>query len=212
MIQTAKCKLCRREGQKLMLKGDRCFTAKCAIVKRNYAPGMKGAAGGGFKKSTEYGKQLREKQKAKRIYGISENKFRKYYDEAIKSKTASAEILIHSLEMRLDNVIYRAGLAKSRNQAKQLVAHGFFFVNKYKTDISSYQVKMNDIIKVTETKTDKTYLKGVKEDLKKNKDVIIPSWMTFDKEKMEIKILSTPTIKEIEQGFDIKMIIEFYSR
>ena len=133
-MKQAQCKLCRREGKKLMLKGERCESPKCAIIKRNYAPGASGAKGM-RKKVTEYGTQLREKQKAKRIYGIYEGQFRKYYEQAMKSKVETADGLLTTLEMRLDNVIFRTGIAKSRRQARQLVNHGHFFVNKFKTDI-----------------------------------------------------------------------------
>jgi small subunit ribosomal protein S4 len=210
-MKQAQCKLCRREGKKLMLKGERCESPKCAIVKRNYAPGASGAKNM-RRKVTEYGTQLREKQKAKRIYGIYEGQFKKYYDKAMKAKTETAESLITTLEMRLDNVIFRAGIAKSRRQARQLVNHGHFFVNKFKTDIPSYQVKTDDIIKIKESKENITFFKTLKEELKKKKEVEAPGWIAFDKSKMEIKILSKPNVAELDKGFDPKMIIEFYSR
>lgn len=211
MLKQAQCKLCRREGKKLMLKGERCESPKCAIIKRNYPPGTSGNKGM-KKKLTEYGTQLREKQKAKRIYGIREKQFKKYYEKAMKSQTQTAERLVGGLEMRLDNVIYRAGIAKSRKQAKQLIGHGHFFVNKYRTDIPSFQIEMNDIIKIKESKGDLKFFKDLKEELKKKKESETPSWLTFDKNKLEIKILSEPNIDEIEKSFDTKMIIEFYSR
>ncbi len=210
-MKQAQCKLCRREGKKLMLKGERCESPKCAIVKRNYAPGVSGAKGM-RRKLTEYGTQLREKQKAKRIYGVYEGQFKKYYEKAMKAKTGTAQELITALEMRLDNVIYRAGIAKSRRQARQLVGHGHFFVNKFKTDIPSYQVKTDNIIKIKESKEDKTFFKTLKEELKKKKDDETPEWISFDKSKMEIKILSKPNVEKLDKGFDPKMIIEFYSR
>lgn len=211
MLKQAQCKQCRREGMKLFLKGERCYSPKCAIVKRNYPPGTSGGKGM-RSKLTEYGTQLREKQKAKRIYGIREKQFKKYYETAMKAKTQTAERLVNALEMRLDNVIYRSGIAKSRKQAKQLVGHGHFFVNKYKTDIPSFLVKIDDIIKIKESKENITFFKELKEDLGKKKDMEVPSWLSFDKGKMEIKILSEPNVDEIEQSFDTKMIIEFYSR
>lgn len=210
-IKKAQCKICRRQGKKLMLKGDRCLSSKCAIIKRNYAPGIHGAKKTRVK-ITEYGLQLREKQKAKIIYGVLEKPFRKYYEKALNLKGNINEHLINFLEMRLDNVIYRAGIAKSRNQAKQLVGHENFIVNKYKTDIPSCQLKINDIIKIKETKKNNGFFKNRIAELKNKKNQEIPSWFIFDKEKMEIKILSKPNMEEIEQGFDSKMIIEFYSR
>ena len=194
-----------------MLKGDRCLSAKCAIIKRNYPPGIHGAKKTRVK-ITEYGLQLREKQKAKEIYGVLEKPFRKYYEKALKLEGNVNENLINFLEMRLDNLIYRAGIAKSRNQAKQLVGHGNFIVNKYKTDIPSCQLKVNDVIKLKETKKDNGFFKNLKQELKNRKNQENQSWFIFDKEKMEIKILSKPNIEEIEQSFDSKMIIEFYSR
>lgn len=211
MIKQAQCKLCRRAGKKLMLKGERCESPKCAIIKRNYPPGASGNKGMKTK-LTEYGTQLREKQKAKRIYGIQEKQFKKYYELAMKSKTQTAQRLMGALEMRLDNMLYRAGIAKSRKQAKQLIGHGHFFVNKYKTDIPSFQVKINDIVKIKESKGDKKFFQDLKEELKKKKDLEIPSWLSFDKSKLELKVLSEPDVDEIEKSFDTKMIIEFYSR
>ncbi|NCF75225.1 MAG: 30S ribosomal protein S4 [Xanthomonadaceae bacterium] len=210
-IKQAKCKICRRLGRKLMLKGDRCLSSKCAMVKRKYPPGIHGAKKTRLK-ITEYGLQLREKQKAREIYGILEKSFKKYYEKAIKTKGNVNKNLIDFLEMRLDNVIYRANIAKSRNQAKQLVGHGNFIVNKYKTDIPSYHVKINDVIKLREIKKGNNFFKNVIIELKNKKNQEIPSWIAFNKEKMEIKILSKPSIEEIEQSFDSKMIIEYYSR
>ncbi|MBT4277876.1 30S ribosomal protein S4 [Candidatus Falkowbacteria bacterium] len=211
MLKQPQCKICRREGKKLMLKGERCLSPKCAIVKRNYPPGLHGIKNT-RRKISEYGKQLREKQKAKKIYGVLEKVFKKYYEKAISSKGNVSENLINLLEARLDNVVYRSGIASSRKQAKQLVGHGHFFLNKYKTDIPSCQVSIGDIIKIKESKKDKNFFKNLKESLKGKKGQEIPSWINFDKEKMEIKILSNPSISEMDQGFDTKMIIEFYSR
>ena len=141
----ATCRLCRREGQKLFLKGDRCFTDKCAFVRRSYAPGQHGAA---KKKMSNYGVQLREKQKARRIYGVLEKQFRAYYEKAEHMKGISGENLLKLLEMRLDNVVYRLGYGASRNEARQLVTHGHFLVNGVKTDIPSYRVNVGDVIEV----------------------------------------------------------------
>lgn len=143
----ATCKLCRREGMKLFLKGDRCYTDKCAFVKRSYAPGQHGA---NRKKVSEYGMQLREKQKAKRIYGVLETQFRNTYERAEKIKGVTGENLLRLLEMRLDNVVFRLGFASSRVEARQLVNHGHFLVNGKKVDIASYKVSVNDVISVRE--------------------------------------------------------------
>ena len=143
----ATCRLCRREGQKLFLKGDRCYTDKCAFVRRSYAPGQHGAA---KKKMSNYGVQLREKQKARRIYGVLEGQFRTYYEKADHMKGITGENLLMLLEMRLDNVAYRLGYGASRNEARQLVTHGHFLVNGKKVDIPSYRVSVNDVISVCE--------------------------------------------------------------
>ena len=207
----SKCKICRRENKKLMLKGARCLSPKCAFIKRSYPPGIHGSKGKRVK-TTEYSLQLREKQKAKRIYGLLEKQFKKYYDKATRSKGDIGENLVSFLETRLDNVIYRSGIAKSRRQARQIVGHGHFIVNKFNTDIPSFNVKIDDIIKLKSSKKDKSFFKEAINELKNIKNSEIPSWINFDKQKMEIKILSKPDIKDMQYGFDTKMIIEFYSR
>ncbi len=206
-----KCKLCRAKGKKLMLKGERCFSPKCALVKRNYPPGLHGLKNT-RKKFTEYGLQLNEKQKAKQIYGVYERVFKRYYEKAMNMKGSAGDNLVQLLERRLDNVIYRAGIAKSRNQAKQLVGHGHFLVNGRKVDIPSYQVKVNDVIKLRDNKKEKKVFQALQQELKGKKKADLPSWLFFDKDKMEIKILSLPKAEETERLFDTKMIIEFYSR
>ncbi len=211
MIKEPQCKICRGVGKKLMLKGERCLSSKCAIVKRNYPAGLHGQKNT-RKKLTEYGKQLREKQKAKRVYGVYEKVFKKYYQKAVNSRGDIGQNLVKILESRLDNVIYRVGIAKSRRQAKQLVGHGHFFVNERKTDIPSFRVKIGDIIKIKPSKMDKSFFKNLKEEFKNKKDLEIPGWLHFDKSKMEIKVLSDYDAEGKEQIFDTKMIIEFYSR
>lgn len=207
----SKCKICRRENKKLMLKGARCLSPKCAFIKKSYPPGLHGPNRKRVK-MTEYSLQLREKQKAKRIYGILEKQFKKYYEKAARSKGDTGANLVNFLETRLDNVIYRASIAKSRRQARQIVAHGHFIVNKFNTDIPSFHVKTDDIIKLKSSKKGKVFFKEAINELKNIKDSEIPSWINLDKEKMEIKILSKPDIKDMQYGFDTKMIIEFYSR
>lgn len=194
-----------------MLKGERCMSSKCAIVKRNYPPGIHGAKNT-RKKKTEYGIQLREKQRAKEIYGILEKQFKNYYEKSVKSKNDTGSNLVSLLETRLDNAIYRSGIAKSRKQARQLVGHGHFFINNKKVDIPSYQVKTNDIIKIKESKVDNSFFKALKDEIKAKKEIETPGWIHFNKEKLEIKILSKPNTRDIDQGFDTKLIIEFYSR
>ena len=171
-----KCKLCRRESEKLYLKGERCFTTKCAIVKRNYMPGVHGPKS--RVKLTDYGKQLRSKQAAKRLYGLSEKQFSNYIKKAMKSKDNTSELIIKLLESRLDNVIYRLGLAVSRAAARQFVGHGYIFINNKKLNIPSYQVKSGDIITINKTKINKRIINNIKERIK-SKDA--PEWLNLDK-------------------------------
>jgi len=202
-----KCKLCRREREKLHLKGERCFTTKCAIVKRNYVPGVHGP--GNRSKLTDYGKQLRKKQAAKRIYGLGEKQFSNYIEKAMKAKKNTEESIIQLLESRLDNVIYRLGLTASRSAARQFVGHGFIYINSKKLDIPSYQVKMGDIISISKTKVNKKIINEVKERIKSKE---VPTWLSLDKEKVEAKVLGVPELAESERIFEVQSIIEFYSR
>ncbi|MBU0649187.1 30S ribosomal protein S4 [Patescibacteria group bacterium] len=203
----SKCKLCRREGEKLFLKGERCFSAKCAIVKRNFPPGMHGAKRKA--RLTGYGIQLREKQKAKRLYGLLERQFRKYFETARKKKGSTSEVLVKLLEMRFDNVIYRLGFATSRSKARQMIGHGLFTINGRKVNIPSYNVRPNDIIKIKENKAGKKIFENLKDKLKKHET---PSWLLLDAKKLEAKVLSGPAGDELKQIFDSKLIVEFYSR
>ncbi len=201
------CRLCRREGEKLFLKGDRCHTSKCAIVKRKYAPGMHGVKQS--PRLSEYGHQLRSKQKAKRLYGVMEKQFRNYYDKAMKQKEASELTLKQLLEMRLDNVVYRLGIAASRAQARQAVSHGHILVNGKKLNIASYQVKVGDEITIREkTKTSKLY-NSLSEKLQQSQ---LPSWLSFDASALKGKVLGRPTVDDVQATIDAKLIIEFYSR
>lgn len=202
-----KCKLCRRHGVKLFLKGERCFTAKCAIVKRNFPPGMHGAEGS--KKLTDYGKQLKEKQSAKRLYGLREKQFVNYVVKAMNKKENTADMIVRLLECRLDNVVYRLGFVKSRAAARQLVSHGFIFVNEKKVDIPSYQVNPKDIVSLSPVKTNKKIMEQITERIK---SVEVPSWLHFEKDKLQAKVLEFPKLKESERGFDVKAVIEYYSR
>ena len=200
----ANCRLCRREGQKLFLKGDRCYSSKCAIDRRGYAPGQHGQ---GRSKISDYGLQLREKQKAKRFYGLQETQFRNLFDKAARKTGITGENLLILLETRLDNVVFRLGFASSRKEARQLVNHGHFTVNGRKVNIPSYEVKAGDVIKVKEKSTNSPKFKEVKE-----MTITVPSWMTVDVEKLEGKILSVPTRAEIDTPVAEHLIVELYSK
>ena len=201
------CRQCRREGEKLFLKGDRCYTAKCAIIKRHTPPGQHGQAR--QRKQSEYGLQLREKQKTKRIYGVLEKQFREYYDKADKMKGITGENMLSLLERRLDNVVYRMGIAVSRAQARQLVTHAHFTVNGRPVDIASYEIKVGDVVAVKETKKDAPYFASIKGTAKSGK---MPKWLDFDTEKLEGKILALPTREDIDSQINEQMIVELYSK
>lgn len=204
----AKCKQCRRTGEKLFLKGDRCSTTKCAMVKRNYAPGFHGPSKM-RKRLTDYCTQLNEKQKAKKQYNLLEKQFRITFDKAKSKVGNTGEIFVQMLEMRMDNVIYRSGLASSRAQARQLVNHGHFTVNNGKMTIPSYQTKIGDEIKIKKTKENNRFFKNISEKLKNNP---APGWLHIDQKKIIVKVLQRPAMKTINPNFNIQMIIEFYSR
>lgn len=200
----ANCRLCRREGQKLFLKGDRCYGSKCSLDRRNYAPGQHGQ---GRAKISEYGLQLREKQKAKRFYGLQETQFRNLFDKAARKQGITGENLLILLETRLDNVVFRLGFASSRKEARQLVSHGHFTVNGKKVNIPSFTVKPGDVIKVKEKSTNSPKFKEVKE-----MSITVPSWVTVDVEKLEGKVLSVPTRAEIDTPVAEHLIVELYSK
>lgn len=200
----ASCRLCRREGQKLFLKGERCYSTKCAIEKRNYAPGQHGQS---RKKVSEYGLQLREKQKAKRFYGILETQFRNYFDKAEKKKGITGENLLIMLETRLDNVVFRMGFASSRKEARQLVRHGHFTVNGRKQNIPSFAVQAGDVIKVKEKSASSPKFKEIKE-----MSISVPSWITVDVEKLEGKVVAMPSREEIDTPIAEHLIVELYSK
>ncbi len=203
------CKLCRREGEKLFLKGERCLTPKCAIERRSYVPGMHGRQRQYRRRPSEYGLQLREKQKARRIYGVLERQFRRYFREAEKRKGVTGAALLQILESRLDNVLYRLGFADSRSQARQLVRHGHFEVNGRRTNIPSYVLKAGDVIAVRERSKDKAYFKGLREILAER---VIPSWLKQDIEGLSGELLAIPAREEIEVPLSEKLIVEYYSR
>src|SRR5574344_98606 len=200
----AKCRLCRREGGKLFLKGDKCYKASCPFEKRPVAPGQHGA---GRKKVSEYGVQLREKQKARRIYGILEGQFRTYYEKADHLKGITGENLLKLLEMRLDNVVYRLGYGASRNEARQLVTHGHFLVNGKKVDIPSFKVSVNDVVSVCEksrgTEKFKTFVENPK---------TLPKWLEANVENYEGKVVAEPAREDIDVPVNETLIVELYSK
>lgn len=207
-ILDSKCKLCRRAGEKLFLKGDRCFSPKCAMVRKAYPPGMHGKT---LRRGlSEFGKQLAQKQKIKRIFGVSERQFRKHFEEAKKRKGILANDLVEILETRLDNVVYRLGLAQSRSQARQLVSHGNFLVNGRSLNIPSAKVRVGDKVKVKENKLTKKYWKDLQLILKKGKKT--PQWLSFDPTKMEGEMIAKPTLQDVGMELDLQAVIEFYSR
>ena len=206
-IATQVCRLCRREGAKLFLKGERCYSRKCAFERRSYAPGQHGQAG--TKKIKEYGVQLREKQKMRRIYGVLERQFRTYLQAAMRRRGVTGETLLQLLELRLDNVVYRLGFAVSRAQARELVSHGHFLVNGRKVNTSSYRVKPDDAIEVKEASKD---LPPVVSALDVTAGSRVPSWLELDAEKRQGKVLHVPMRDEIDTQVDETLIVEFYSR
>jgi len=206
-IATQVCRLCRREGAKLFLKGERCYSRKCAFERRSYAPGQHGQAG--TKKIKEYGVQLREKQKMRRIYGVLERQFRTYLQAAMRRRGVTGETLLQLLELRLDNVVYRLGFAVSRAQARELVSHGHFLVNGRKVNTSSYRVKPDDAIEVKEASKD---LPPIVSALDVTAGSRVPSWLELDAEKRQGKVLHVPMRDEIDTQVDETLIVEFYSR
>ena len=200
------CRICRREGQKLFLKGARCYSDKCAVTRRNYAPGQHGQKRA---KLSEYGTQLREKQKTKSFYGVGEKQFRGYFEEASKTKGMTGVVLLQILESRLDNVVYRMGFGVSRPQARQLVTHGNIEVNGKKVDIASYQVKAGDVVAIREIRKDNPV---VKENLENNAVRPIPEWLEVDREKMSGKVIRLANREDIDLPVEEHLIVELYSK
>jgi len=203
-----KCKQCRRAGEKLFLKGDRCSSPKCAMIKKAYAPGVHGKKMG--RGLSEYGKQLAMKQRIKRIYGVLEKQFRKHFEDIKGKEGVLGNLLMVRLEMRLDNVVYRMGLASSRNAARQLVNHGLIKVNGRRLTIPSAEIKIGDTVSVNEVKKEKQYFKNLETVLKNRKD--IPSWVSLDAKILEGKILAAPEIDNIGVNVDPQLVVEYYSR
>lgn len=208
-MKNAKCKLCRREGAKLFLKGERCYSAKCPIVKRKYPPGVHGPKG--YPKLTEYGLQLREKQKLKRSYNISERQLNNYFNKA-KKKIGNTEVdLLRMLEMRLDSVIFNIGLMISRRSVRQLINHGHILVNNHRVTIPSYQVKVGDLITLRPNSKLKKQIEEAINFCKERRELHL-GWLAFDEKKIEIKIIKEPEVEDLPKEFSIKSIVEFYSR
>lgn len=202
----AVCRLCRREGQKLFLKGDRCYTDKCAIARRSFAPGQHGQR---RSKVSEYGTQLREKQKAKRYYGILEDQFRGYFELASKKKGQTGENLLSILETRLDNVVYRLGFAMSRAEARQLVRHGHFLVNGKKVNIPSYLVRIGEVIAIKDATKGLDKMKTV---IEANSFRQPPKWLDYDKNALVAKVVALPTKEDIDLPIEEHLIVELYSK
>ncbi|MFA6917267.1 MAG: 30S ribosomal protein S4 [Candidatus Gracilibacteria bacterium] len=200
------CKLCRREGEKLFLKGARCESTKCALTRKNYAPGIHGPKGS-FGQKSEYSKQLREKQKAKRIFGIREKQFRNYYKAAETKPGITGNVFLQMLELRLDNSAYKAGFAVSRKQAREIVAHGLLKVNGRKTKTPSYSLKVGMIVEPTDQAKKSVLFTG----LEKKKD-IAPKWLKVDLKKPSFEVISLPDKNDLQQGVEAQMIVELYSK
>lgn len=202
----AVCRLCRREGQKLFLKGERCYSGKCSVDRRAYAPGQHGQ---GRKKVSEYGLQLRTKQKARRYYGVLEKQFYHYFEMAERKAGVTGENLLSILESRLDNVVYRLGWASSRAEARQFVVHNHYTVNGRKVNIPSYLVKAGDVVAVCEKYRSNEKMKGV---IEANAARPKPAWLDLDKDKLEAKVLNLPTRDQIDTPIEEHLIVELYSK
>ena len=204
---TIQCARCRRAGEKLFLKGDRCFGAKCALTRRGFPPGQHGPTQ--RVRLTSFGEQLKEKQKAKRVYGLRERQFSNYVAKASKRKGNTAEGFLKFLEKRLDNVVYRLGLAKSRESARQIVSHCHILVDNKRVNIPSFQVEPDQVVSIAAKSQSKKIFENLKQTLVKHE---LPAWLSLDVEKLSGKILAEPKIEGMQFNFDPKKIIEFYSR
>lgn len=202
----AVCRICRRENQKLFLKGDRCYTEKCALERRAYAPGQHGQ---GRKKSSEYGLQLRAKQMTRRYYGVLESQFRKYYEMATKKPGKSGENLLFILESRLDNVVYRLGWASSRAEARQLVVHGHFTINGKRVDIPSYLTKVGEVVAIAEKSLSSEKIKAV---LEANASRPVPKWLDLNRENKQANIIAVPERSDVDLAVEETLIVELYSK
>jgi len=209
-MSDSQCKICRRMGVKLFLKGERCFTQKCQMVKKPYPPGKKGKRR--LIPLSEYGRELKEKQKLKNLYNLKETQFKNYFKKVLKKRGKvenASDLLVKILESRLDNVVFRLGFTSSRKQARQLVSHGYFLVNGKATNIPSRQLKKGDVVTIKPQKSKKAVFKDIKTIVKKIKT---PNWLEFNVEKLEGKLKSDPTLEDITVPVEISSIFEFYSR
>ena len=209
-VKKNKCKICRRLGIKLFLKGERCFSQKCAMIKRAYPPGPRGVRR--TKGVSEYGKELREKQKLKAWYNLEERQFRKYVKEVLGRRRKEEDVttlLIRVLESRLDNAIFRLGIAPSRSQARQLVSHGHFLVNERRVDIPGYLLGVGDVIRISPKSTKKNIFQDLIPVLKKKQP---PSWISFDIDKLEAKVIGLSSVEEAAPPAEVPLIFEFYSK
>ena len=202
----AVCRLCRREGKKLFLKGERCYSEKCSVGVRAYAPGQHGQ---GRKKSSKYGMQLRAKQTARRFYGVQENQFHHYFEIAERKQGITGDNLLRILESRLDNVVYRVGFASSRAEARQLVGHGHFEVNGKRVDIASYLLKAGDVVSICEKSRSNEKIKAVVE---ANSAKPVPQWIDLDREALSAKVIVLPERDQIDAPVEEQLIVEFYSK
>lgn len=203
------CKLCRREGMKLYLKGERCYSPKCSVEKRTYAPGMHGKKGTFKHKESDYALQLREKQKVRRFYGVQERQFRRYFASAQRIKGMTGANLLQTLERRLDNVVYRLGIADSRPQARQLVRHGHFTLNGQNHNVPSYLVKLGDVIAVRDNSRANGYFKTLADRLGQR---TLPDWLEFDENNWSGRIVGSPERQTLEIPLREQLIVEYYSR
>ncbi|MFH1441829.1 MAG: 30S ribosomal protein S4 [Candidatus Omnitrophota bacterium] len=202
----AVCRLCRRDGEKLFLKGTRCYTPKCAMAKRAFAPGQHGMS---KSKLSNYGVQLREKQKVKWMYGVLERQFRKYFELASRKKGITGRILLQLLERRLDNAVFRLGLAASRVQARQVVGHNFIYVNSRRVNIPSFLIDKDDIIEI---KAKDKALKTIRENMELIKDRVVPSWLEFNNQDLKAKVLRLPEKEDSASTIEEQLIVELYSK
>jgi small subunit ribosomal protein S4 len=203
------CKLCRREGEKLFLKGDRCFSPKCSFEKRSYPPGLHGRQAQFRRKESDYRMQLRAKQKARRVYGIFERQFRRYFSQAQSQKGLTGENLLSILESRLDSVVYRLGFASSRAQGRQLVLHGHFDINGKKTNIPSFLVSPDDVIVVRDQSKKNGYFKELAQSIDGSR---VPEWLDLDASALTGRVVSLPSREHVDATLDEQLIVEFYSR
>ena len=202
----ALCRICRREGEKLFLKGDRCYTEKCAVERRKYPPGQHGQ---GYRKLSDYGFQLREKQKARKMYGLLERQFRRYFYEAERRKGITGDVLLQLIESRLDTIVFRMGFASNRRRARQLISHGHILVNGKKVNLPSYSVKGGDLVEVKESSRN---IPEVIDSLSKVEHRGIPSWVEVDSVNIRGKVLNVPSREEIQLPVKEQLIVELYSK